>query len=165
MFKIISQFFRSVLGKGSNGNGELLFTLGYQGLKPEDFVNRLTEHGVKVLVDVREIPWSRKRGFSKSQLENTVSQYGIKYIHFKKLGSPSVLRKEVKESGNYEQFFSGYEQYLDSQKEEIGSLLKLVEDEVCCLMCFEKDAEMCHRKVIASEVKERDRNGLQVVHL
>jgi len=163
----ISNFIKHILGKRGNGrhNGEFLYTIGYEGLQVEDFVNRLKENNVKVLADVREIPWSRKKGFSKSQIENAVNQQGIKYIHLKKLGSPSALRKEVKKNGDYEQFFDEYEGYLETQKEELQSLLNLVENTICCLMCFEKDVGVCHRKIIASEVKRIDRNGLQVVHL
>jgi len=43
-----------------------LFTLGYEGLTIEAFIARLQAAQVKTVVDVRELPLSRKKGFSKS---------------------------------------------------------------------------------------------------
>lgn len=97
------------------GDEEFLFTIGYEGLKKEDFAERLKENNVKVLIDVREIPWSRKIGFSKSQLEDTLDKYRIKYLHMKKLGSPSTIRKKVKEDADYRYFFNEYKNYLQTQ--------------------------------------------------
>lgn len=144
---------------------EILFTLGYEGLRLEEFINRLKEKGIEVLIDVREIPLSRKRGFSKSQLDTIVNQNGIKYIHMKKLGSPSIIRHKVKEDGNYKEFFKAYINYIKTQIEELKNLERLVEKSTCCLMCYEKDIENCHRKVIASEIKKINNNGLKVVNL
>jgi len=142
-----------------------LYTLGYQDLKLEDFVSRLKETNIKTLVDVREVAWSRKKGFSKSQLEETLRQNRINYIHVRELGSPRELRKKVKETSDYGSFFEGYTSYIATRKKELISLLEMVDKTVCCLMCFEKDVETCHRKIVASEVKRIDSNGLRVVHL
>lgn len=142
-----------------------LFTLGYEGIKLQEFISYLKEKRIKILIDVRKNPWSRKKGFSKSQLEKNLSQYSIKYIHMKRLGSPSVIRKKVKEDSDYNYFFSEYRKYIKTQSDELQTLLKTIEKSICCLMCYEKDVEFCHRKVIASEVKKIDNNGLEVVHI
>ena len=42
-----------------------LFTLGYKGLTIEAFIARLQAAQVKTVVDVRELPLSRKKGFFK----------------------------------------------------------------------------------------------------
>ncbi len=162
---LIGRILQHIIGRRKNGNGVFLYTLGYQGLSPKDFVNRLKENDIKVLVDVREISWSRKIGFSKSQLENIISQHGIKYVHMRKLGSPSPIRKKLKENADYESFFSEYGNYLNTQMQELEDLRKITNDAICCLMCFEKDVNLCHRKIIASEIKKRNNNGLKVIHL
>ena len=86
-------------------------------------------------------------------------------IHVKELGSPSKLRKKVKETSDYKLFFEEYIDYISTRKGELQSLLKLIDSAVCCLMCFEKDIETCHRKIVASEINKLDGNGLKVVHL
>lgn len=146
-------------------DGEFLFTIGYEGLKKEDFAERLKENNVKILIDVREIPWSRKIGFSKSQLETTLDKYRIKYFHMKKLGSPSTIRKKVKEDADYRYFFNEYKNYLQTQIVELKTLQKMIKDTICCLMCYEKDVEMCHRKIIVEEISRINNNGLKIIHL
>lgn len=158
----LDRILRYILKKRSN---TFLFTLGYEGLKTDDLISHLKQKNVEILVDVREIPWSRKRGFSKSQLETILQKHGIKYVHMKKLGSPSSIRKRLKEESNYDYFFNAYKNYVETQMDELKNLLRMVEKAVCCLMCYERDVEMCHRKVIASEIKRIDNNGLKVVHL
>lgn len=153
------------LGLHKNNAERYFYTLGYEGLKSEEFVTRLKETHVKTLVDVREVPWSRKKGFSKSQLEKTLSSNGITYVHVKELGSPRDLRKKVKETSDYKSFFEGYLSYVSTRNTELNSVLDMVNKTVCCLMCYEKDPETCHRKIVASEVKKIDGNGLQVIHL
>ena len=54
-----------------------LFTFGYEGLSIEDFVARLTLSGVREVFDVRELPLSRKRGFSKKSLAAALEAAGI----------------------------------------------------------------------------------------
>lgn len=144
---------------------KVIFTIGYESLKTEDFIARLKENDIEILVDVREIPWSRKRDFSKSQLENLIGQYDIKYIHIQKFGSPSVLRKKVREDNNYKQFFIEYKNYLKTQIDELRKFHEILEKSVCCLMCFEKNVEICHRKIIVSEIKKLHNNGLKIIHL
>jgi len=160
----LDRILRYILKKRSNSN-TFLFTLGYEGLKTDDLISHLKQKNVEILVDVREIPWSRKRGFSKSQLEAILQKHGIRYVHMKKLGSPSAIRKRVKEESNYDYFFNAYKNYVATQIDELKNLQRMTEKAVCCLMCYERNVEMCHRKIIASEVKRIDNNGLKVVHL
>ncbi|TXT40925.1 MAG: hypothetical protein FD135_827 [Comamonadaceae bacterium] len=53
-----------------------LFTLGYEGLVIGAFIARLQAAQVKTVVDVHELPLSRKKGFSKiSILRRLVSHW------------------------------------------------------------------------------------------
>jgi uncharacterized protein (DUF488 family) len=46
----------------------ILFTIGYEGVCLEEYLNKLIINGIKVLCDVRKNSLSMKYGFSKSQL-------------------------------------------------------------------------------------------------
>jgi len=76
-----------------------LYTIGYEGKAVQGFVEDLVRNGIEVLVDVRELPVSRKPGFSKSKLREQVASSGIDYLHLRSLGSPrrfkSVLYVEL----------------------------------------------------------------------
>jgi len=37
--------------------------------------------------------------------------------------------------------------------------------EKVALLCYEKDPETCHRKIVANEVMKKDGNGLKIKHL
>lgn len=162
VFNRILRYFKE---KRKNTRKEFLFTLGYEGLIPEEFLNRLRKNNINILVDVREVPRSRKKGFSNAQLENMLCLHGIKYVHIQKLGSPSSIRKKIKENANYDYFFDKYRKYLKTQIEELKTLQKMIESSTCCLMCFEKDFKICHRKIIAGEMERFNGNRLKVVHL
>ena len=57
-----------------------LFTLGYEGMTIEAFIARLQTARVKTVVDVRELPLSSKKRFSKSAFCAALSAHGIAYL-------------------------------------------------------------------------------------
>jgi len=141
-----------------------LFTVGYEGRNIDSFVTQLKKHSIDCLLDVREIPLSRKKGFSKSALSQRLSRENIRYIHFRDLGSPKPLREYLKLTGDYTTFFHKIDQHLADRKETIEKAYSFVTTNTCCLMCFEKLAENCHRKIVAAKIKQRDGNGLKIMN-
>lgn len=142
-----------------------LYTLGYEGLDIGDFLGRLRNNGVNCLIDVREIPLSRKKGFSKRTLAEKLAGADINYVHFKQLGSPKRVRDELKNTRDYPTFFSRMDAYLATQQQAIERAYQLILSRTCCLICFERNAEQCHRKLVAQKIKERDGNGLKITHI
>lgn len=143
-----------------------VFTIGYQERTVEEFIGRLKSHNIAVIIDVREMPVSRKRGFSKGRLSEILQQNDIAYVHIKELGSPKHLRDELHQSNDYESFFVGYRSYIDSRKEIVDELYKdFISRETTCLMCMERLPEYCHRTIVAEKIKEIDGNGLVIKHI
>ena len=142
-----------------------LFTIGYEGRNLEEFAGRLKDFGVETLVDVRDIPLSRKKGFSKTPLSQYLQEVGIEYIHLKQLGSPKDLRGKVKEDGDYKYFYQEYSDYIQTQKPSIETLYQIAANNSACIMCYERNPYICHRLVVAEEIKKRDGNGLVVKHI
>lgn len=62
-------------------NKTVLFTIGYEGVSLEEYLNKLIINGITMLCDVRKNSLSMKYGFSKSQLKNACEGVGIKYVH------------------------------------------------------------------------------------
>lgn len=128
-----------------------LLTIGYEGLELDHFVTFLVASKVDVLVDVREIPISRKKGFSKTPLAEALTRKGILYLHLKALGSPTLIRKQLKHDLDYKAFFTAYEKHLDGQNDTLDVLRQIVESHKrVCLMCFEKSQDVCHRSSLAT---------------
>ncbi len=142
-----------------------LYTIGYQERNLGDFICELKTFGISVLIDVREIPVSRKRGFSKTCLSQYLEENDIQYIHLRDLGSPKPLREKLRSDGDYSNFFKEYQKYIKSQVGLIEYLHQMVSDNICCLMCYEKISKTCHRSIVANEVKKIDGNSLKVIHI
>ena len=114
----------------------MLYTIGYESKNLDDLVSLLKSHDISTLVDVREIPISRKRGFSKTVFSEYLNKNGIEYIHLKKLGSPKIIRKELKQSKDYISFFKKYIEYIQLQKDILNDLYKIILNKNCCIMCY-----------------------------
>lgn len=127
----------------------ILFTIGYEGRSLENFINTLIVNDVRLLVDVRKNPLSRKFGFSKAKLEHVTETIGIKYIHIPGLGIDSEDRAFLKTKEDYIRLFQAYEETLNQRIKYLNYLYSLfVKNQRIALVCFEKEAEMCHRHVI-----------------
>ena len=149
-------------GRASSRPGTF-FTLGYQSHTVRTLLGLLSTNGVDVLVDVRENPVSRKRGFSKIRLAESTAQLGIEYFHFPCLGTPHRIRKLYSRTGNIESALQLYEEYLRSREKCLRSLLERVTSKYFCLLCLESDYTSCHRSIIALKLAEM--TGCQPIHL
>lgn len=66
---------RSPYQIGPRPHTPTLFTLGYEGLVLDAFIARLQAAQVKTVVDVRELPLSRKKGFSKISILLSIASH------------------------------------------------------------------------------------------
>ncbi len=142
-----------------------LFTVGYEGRTVDELIAYLHSKNVNCVLDVRQFPFSRKPGFSKNKLAQSLRSTKIDYIHFGDLGAPKPLRENLKLTGNYPSFFQEMDKYLDSKKDVIEEAYRHVMNMRCCLMCFERLAIKCHRRIVADRIKTRDGDGLQIKHI
>lgn len=133
-----------------------LFTIGYEGLSIEEYVNKLITNNIKVLCDVRKNPLSRKYGFSKTILADIISKFDIKYVHIPELGIESDNRKNLKNLNDYISLFKEYKNsVLINQVNSLNRLYDIFKNEKrIALTCFEADPNYCHRTKIAEYFKE-----------
>lgn len=146
-------------------DGVKLFTVGYEGKNIDEFINILRKHSIETLIDVREIPISRKKGFSKNILNRELAAKNIEYVHFKTLGSPRLLRKKVYKDGDYEYFFKKYQKYLDTCSKELKTLCEITKEKLSCLLCFERNPSYCHRNAVAQRVSSMNGVFFKVQHI
>ena len=85
-----------------------LFTIGYEGITLEQYINKLIINDVKVLCDVRKNPLSMKYGFSKNQLKNACYGVGIEYVHIPEVGIKSDKRQQLETQSDYDKLFEFY---------------------------------------------------------
>jgi uncharacterized protein (DUF488 family) len=141
-----------------------LATIGYEQSGLADFIVALTAAGVKQLIDVREVPISRKRGFSKRVLSEALYAVGISYTHLRALGDPKPGR-EAARRGDQAKFLRIYHAHLATADatEALDEAEALAVTALSCLMCFERDYLDCHRNLIAKALA--DRGEFEIQHL
>lgn len=132
-----------------------MWTLGYEGHSPESLVLKLRAAKIERLVDIRELPLSRKPGFSKTALAAGLAHMGIEYTHLRALGTPRAVRHAYQAGGAFEAFRDAYLEHLEENEAAIEELEKLARKERCALFCVEKDVTTCHRGVLAGVLAER----------
>jgi len=142
-----------------------LFTVGYEGATIDNFIDSLQANNINCILDVRALPLSRKPGFSKTKLSTRLEQVKIHYIHLPELGTPKDIRDELKSTRDYVAFFKKMEKYLAGKKDAIRQAYNQVIDTRCCLLCFERLADQCHRKIVAEKIKATNGDGLQIMHI
>lgn len=130
-----------------------LFTFGYEGLDIAAFVARLHEAQVRTIVDVRELPLSRKKGFSKNALREHLAAVGIDYVHVPALGCPKEIRDHYRASVDWSRYTRDFLAYLQTQDASVRELAQRSRAATACLVCFEADYTMCHRTYVARAAK------------
>jgi hypothetical protein len=149
------------------GHTTTLYTIGYEGVSLEYYLNTLIRNDVKILIDVRSNPLSMKFGFSKSQLKKCCEDVGIQYVHFPEVGIQSHQRQELNMQADYDRLFEAYRANTLTQtitvQEEILSLLE--KNKRVALTCFEADVDQCHRKYLAEAIQKLPEFRYEVKHI
>ncbi len=143
---------------------QVMFTLGYEGIAFEEYVNKLIRNGVQLLCDVRRNPLSRKFGFSQRSLATLLPKMGIQYHHLPELGIESESRRYLNCASDYEALFSEYRKTLPDREVSLDRVMELVGAHGrIALTCFEKEPQSCHRHCVSDFLATRHR--IPVIHL
>jgi len=145
-----------------------VYTIGYEGKSIDQFIQILKDNEINTILDVRAVPISRKKGFSKNPLSEHLELNGIDYKPYQTLGTPKELRTELSETKDYFTFFNKYEEWLRRRPFAFERLQSEVADnpqKKCCLMCFEKDPNECHRSIIAKNLINKTDEISEVINL
>jgi uncharacterized protein (DUF488 family) len=142
-------------------------SIGYERHKDvRDFVQLLREAGVDRLIDVRELPMSRRRGYGKTALGEALGAAGIEYVHMRALGNPKSFR-DLYKSGHVAQGRELYQRHLLGESRfalhDLANLLS--DDKRSALMCVEHDPSTCHRTVILEAMRDELDLDLDIAQL
>ncbi len=142
-----------------------IYTIGYEGSSQAALLQTLVYYDIQTLLDIRQLPQSRKPGLSKTALSLAAAGYGIRYEHLRALGTPRDLRYQRKIDHDEAAFRRGYLTYLATQGAAMEALVEQTQRERCCLLCYEANVEECHRLLVASRAVEMTGGALTAVHL
>jgi uncharacterized protein (DUF488 family) len=130
-----------------------IFTIGYESTTMSDFLAALTNAGVKRLIDVRAIASSRRPGFSKTALSNSLADVGIDYVHLRALGTPAAGR-EAARKGRHEDLKRIYAGQLELPEAIMqgAQMVELAGEMPSVLLCYEREPSGCHRSLLLKAV-------------
>ena len=144
-----------------------MFTIGYEGISLEMYLQKLVKNNVKLLVDVRKNPLSMKFGFSKTLLKRYCNSLDIEYIHIPEVGINSDKRQELDTQADYDRLFADYRKTTLSEtcahQKQIFDLLK--KHNRIALTCFEAKPCQCHRSHLAEAVAKSPDFNYSLKHL
>ncbi|MCH8815563.1 MAG: DUF488 domain-containing protein [Chloroflexi bacterium] len=133
-------------------------TIGYEGVTLGMFVECLRSASVEVLIDCRIRAQSRKKGFSKTALSEALAQQGIGYVHDRDLGTPKEIMKVFRETKFYD--WDAYNAFLSTKKANVVAAARIASEQKICCMCYEADAETCHRRFVAAAIAKITGTGI-----
>lgn len=125
-------------------------TIGYEKSDIGDFIASLVALKISQVIDIRELPQSRRPGFSKNIMAGHLESHGISYLHFKALGDPKHGRDAAKR-GDFVEFEQIYRAHADLEEAKVAlcRLAQCASEKPSVLLCYERDYQHCHRKIVA----------------
>ena len=139
----------------------IIFTIGHSTRSMDEFMELLTAHGVKEIVDVRSIPMSRHNPqFNTDTLGQYLKQRHTHYKHLKKLGGLRHAKEDSTNLGWRNTSFRGFADYMSTQKfsEGLEALMKIAASRTTAIMCAEAVPWRCHRSLIADALIKKGWN-------
>lgn len=138
---------------------KIVFTIGYAGIKIDDFVDVLKSNNISLLVDVRSTPRSQYFvDFNDTKLKMVLAQSNIKYENWR-----TEFGARQSNSVFYTNGILDFEKFAQSEQFKSGIQKVKVSQEIICLLCAEIDPIGCHRGVLCS--KELQNNGFDIKHI
>jgi uncharacterized protein (DUF488 family) len=135
-----------------------LYTIGYGGRQPQEFIALLQQHGVQTLVDVRLRPDRASLGVyaqaksAEKGIQGLLAQGGIRYVSLVELGNIFLGDPTWREQ--YTRLMSLAGHLLTERLVRVP--------EPFCLMCAERRVTECHRRMIAEYLTQQ---GWVVEHI
>lgn len=155
LIKLMLQYFRM----------QTVYTIGHSTHDKKKFVEMLKAHGIRLLIDVRTIPKSRKvPHYNSDVLEEYLRKNKILYVHMPQLGGLRHYSGDSLNTGWRNLSFRGYADYMHSNEfwKGIDDLMIYAKDSDAAIMCAEALPWRCHRSLIADALLSK---GVKVVHI
>jgi uncharacterized protein (DUF488 family) len=143
-----------------------IWTIGHSTRKIDVFISLLQENGIKLLVDVRSWPGSKRYPqFNKEALAESLNERGIRYEHLPELGGKRKPKDDSRNTAWQNASFRGYADYMETEEFHKGveRLLRLAREVgPTAIMCAEAIWWRCHRSLISDYLKAR---RIEVTHI
>ena len=132
--------------------GGRIYSVGYEGLTVAGLIERLQQSRIDELVDVRANPFSRRPGFSKKRLAESLAAAGITYRHEPRLGNA------FRDVEDFAAAMDLMRRHLAAGEpaEAVDRLVALADGRRIAVLCLESDQRRCHRQVVLEAALARE---------
>ena len=144
-----------------------LYTIGFTQKSAQEFFERLREHGVQRLIDIRISPQGQLSGFARQEdlpyfLHELADR--CEYVYLPLLAPTKEMMKEYRAKGDWARYAKRFEALMDERYIPAALDRSLFEKAASCLLCSEATPEKCHRRLVAERLARHWR-GLEIIHL
>jgi uncharacterized protein (DUF488 family) len=143
-----------------------IWTIGHSTRGIDEFISLLKENEIKLLVDVRAFPGSKRYPqFNKDALAESLTAHGIRYEHFPELGGKRKSKPDSRNTAWRNASFRGYADYMETEQFQKGMARLLdvgAKAGPTAIMCAEAVWWRCHRSLISDYLKA---HGVEVLHI
>lgn len=143
----------------------IIYTIGHSNHSLEEFSGMLLSFDIKILADIRGLPGSRKFSqFDKENLEISLPENRVNYIHLAGLGGRRKVKKDSKNIRWKNDSFRGYADYMETKDfiNAITELEAIARKQPTAIMCAEAVWWSCHRSMVSDYLKAK---GWTVLHI
>lgn len=149
-----------------NADERKLYTIGFAGKSAEEFFSLLKKAGVKILLDIRLNNVSQLAGFTKGK----DLSYFVKtildgqYYHYIELAPTKELLKKYQADADWQSYEKEFLSLMERRNVENKIKPELLKGPTV-LLCSEKTAEKCHRRLTAEYLQKKILPSYKIVHL
>jgi uncharacterized protein (DUF488 family) len=140
-----------------------IYTIGHSNLAFEEFARLLQANGIKLVVDVRSVPYSRHSPqFNREGLQEALARLGIGYRY---LGDSLGGRPDDPACYNGDK--PDYDRIArqGAYRSGIEELIQVAEELPTAIMCSEEDPSHCHRHLLITRTLLNEREDIEVIHI
>ncbi|WP_071595245.1 DUF488 domain-containing protein [Hymenobacter aerophilus] len=144
-----------------------IFSCGYQLRTLPSFIEHLHQADVKIVLDVRETPWSYRPGFSAKPLREGLAAEGIGYEHARYAGNPKAIRKQA---DSHQHCLELYADHLEQYPDIVTQFDQWIQPHLAqhtnvCLLCYERHPADCHRAYLLYRWQNVTGHDVSIIHL
>ena len=143
-----------------------IYTIGFSGKTAREFFDLLNSTDAKYLADTRLNNNSQLAGFTKKgSIEFFVERLThLTYMELPLLAPGKDMFREYRKDGDWELYESRYVRLL-KRRSAAESIERAIIEEGVILLCSERTAERCHRRLAAEYLKANGFPEVEILHL
>ena len=143
----------------------MVFTIGHSTRSLDEFIQLLQEWHVRLLIDVRRFPFSRRYPhFNKEQLAVSLADVNVDYLHQEILGGRRAPLSNSPNTAWRNPQFRGYADHMltAEYRAAVAEIVERERAQIQAVMCAEAVPWRCHRNLLADALVAR---GVEVRHI